>query len=149
MVKPILNIVGGVILFVGSASVESSNSEVECLSKIIYHEARGESLKGKKAVGMVAINRSKNSKFPSSICAVMLQPKQFSWVRKRPKIKDHVLKRKIDGIARTLYNSYHVKKSTPNGLGHLRSALFFRSGSRPNKKQVAKVGQHRFYRGSY
>lgn len=149
MIKPILNIFGGVILFVGSATnAEASKSEIECLSKIIYHEARGESLKGKKAVGMVAINRSKNPKFPSSICAVMVQPNQFSWYKRKPKIKDYSLKRKIDSIARTLYNDYHNKKSSPNGLGHLRGALFFRSGSRSNSKQVAKVGQHRFYRGS-
>jgi len=65
--------------------------QVQCLAANIYHEARGESLKGKFAVGHVTLNRVKSTLFPDSICGVVYQaeykknglPKkyrcQFSW----------------------------------------------------------------------
>lgn len=50
-----------------------------CLALNIYHEARGESLIGQRAVAHVALNRSRNGKFPTSICGVIFQRSQFSW----------------------------------------------------------------------
>lgn len=52
--------------------------ELECLALNIYHEAKGESTAGKIAVGMVTINRTTDSKFPSTICGVVQQKKYFT-----------------------------------------------------------------------
>lgn len=54
-------------------------SDLFCLTQNIYHEARGESLKGQIAVGFVTVNRTLNEDFPSNICAVVHQECQFSW----------------------------------------------------------------------
>lgn len=51
----------------------------ECLAMNIYHESRGEVIEGQMAVGHVTVNRANHPKFPSSICDVVYQPKQFSW----------------------------------------------------------------------
>ncbi|WP_075183055.1 cell wall hydrolase [Pantoea sp. 1.19] len=48
-----------------------------CLALNIYHEARGESLKGQIAVGAVTMNRA-NWK-PKEVCDVVYAPGQFSW----------------------------------------------------------------------
>lgn len=53
--------------------------ELECLAKNIYFEARGEQVEGQIAVAQVTINRVNHSKWPSTICDVVYQPKQFSW----------------------------------------------------------------------
>lgn len=53
--------------------------QILCMAKNIYHEARGESLKGQKAVFHVTFNRTKSKHYPKSICEVVYQYKQFSW----------------------------------------------------------------------
>ncbi|NBB99028.1 MAG: hypothetical protein GVY34_12840 [Alphaproteobacteria bacterium] len=49
-----------------------SNDEA-CLATAIYHEARGESLKGQFAVAEVILNRVASRQFPNSICGVVFQ----------------------------------------------------------------------------
>lgn len=49
--------------------------QIVCISQAIYHEARGESDLGKRAVGHVILNRSK--KFKKTPCEVLRQPGQF------------------------------------------------------------------------
>ena len=53
--------------------------ELACLTLAIYFEAGGQPLKGKIAVGQVILNRVKSSEYPSSICRVVKQHKQFSF----------------------------------------------------------------------
>ena len=60
-----------------------SNSEFQCLTENIYMESRGEPLQGQIMVGKVTINRKVSGKFPSTICGVVYQPKQFSWTIKK------------------------------------------------------------------
>lgn len=49
------------------------NDEKACLATAIYHEARGESLRGQFAVAEVILNRVDSRKFPNSVCAVVYQ----------------------------------------------------------------------------
>ena len=56
-----------------------SEVETTCLIQNIYHEARGESIEGKIAVGYVTINRLQNPQFPKTICGVVYQACQFTW----------------------------------------------------------------------
>ncbi|WP_375598638.1 cell wall hydrolase [Devosia sp. Naph2] len=53
--------------------VEYANSERECLAQAIYHEARGETATGQRAVANVIVNRARSSKFPGSLCGVIYQ----------------------------------------------------------------------------
>lgn len=55
------------------------DKNVTCLAQNIYHEARGESLKGQIAVAQVVLNRTKNDSYPSDICEVVWDKYQFSW----------------------------------------------------------------------
>lgn len=54
-------------------------TEVECLTQNIYHEARGEDTLGQIAVAYVTLNRRDHGYFPDTICDVVWQPSQFSW----------------------------------------------------------------------
>ena len=47
--------------------------QMNCLATNIYHEARGETINGKFAVGNVTLNRVKNKNFPNTICGVVYQ----------------------------------------------------------------------------
>ena len=52
------------------------SDEKACLATAIYHEARGESLRGQFAVAEVILNRVDSRKFPNSICGVVYQGAQ-------------------------------------------------------------------------
>ena len=52
---------------------EVNKKDLECLARNIYYEAGMESEEGKAAVGLVTINRSRDDKFPKSICGVVSQ----------------------------------------------------------------------------
>lgn len=73
------------------STVSVKPKELECLAKNIYHEARGESLQGQIAVAAVTMNRLRAEGFPSSICKVVYQPYQFSWVHQ---LKNHLPRNK-------------------------------------------------------
>jgi hypothetical protein len=55
--------------------------EQECLIKAIYFEARSESLEGQLAVAEVVLNRAASGQYPTTICGVVTQPAQFSFIR--------------------------------------------------------------------
>lgn len=54
-----------------------SAPEQRCLAEGIYFEARGESLKGQAAVAQVILNRVRNPAYPSTICGVVYQNKNW------------------------------------------------------------------------
>ena len=65
-----------------SASVSgvSSSSNQYLLARLIYAEARGESYKGKVAVGAVVLNRVRSSQFPNTLSGVIYQKNAFESV---------------------------------------------------------------------
>lgn len=67
---------------------EVTSEDMECLAGTVYFESKGESLAGQLAVAEVVINRKNSGRFANSICGVVYQPKQFSFVRggKMPRI---------------------------------------------------------------
>ncbi len=54
------------------------NEQEACLATAIYHEARGEPIKGQFAVAEVILNRVASSRFPNTICGVVYQGAQGS-----------------------------------------------------------------------
>jgi len=57
------------------------DEEANCVATAVYFEARGESVEGQLAVARVVMNRAASGQYPSSWCAVVKQPAQFSFVR--------------------------------------------------------------------
>lgn len=60
---------------------DAVDREAECLAVTVYFESKGESLDGQLAVAQTVLNRTRSGRFPSSICGVVFQPGQFSFVR--------------------------------------------------------------------
>ncbi|WP_185829305.1 cell wall hydrolase [Sphingomonas ginkgonis] len=67
-------------LMVANWSNTPLDAETQCLATAVYFEARGESLEGQLAVANVVINRAASGRYPTSWCAVVKQPAQFSFV---------------------------------------------------------------------
>ena len=56
-----------------------SDADFHCLQQNVYWEARNQSTLGQVAVAWVTLNRMMDSRWPSTICEVVWQRKQFSW----------------------------------------------------------------------
>jgi spore germination cell wall hydrolase CwlJ-like protein len=60
----------------------TGDDESECLARAVYWESRGEPLSGQLAVAEVVINRARSGRFAPTLCGVVRQPSQFSFVRR-------------------------------------------------------------------
>lgn len=60
---------------------ETLDEELHCLAATVYFESRSESLAGQLAVAHVVINRAESGRFAKSLCGVVHQKSQFSFVR--------------------------------------------------------------------
>lgn len=121
----------------------TSNDALRCLAGAIYFESKGEPLSGQLAVAEVVINRSKSGRFPGSICAVVTQPGQFSFVRggRVPEIADNHNYRVALAVARVALNDAWDSPASNALFFHARHASFGAS-----RTQVATIGNHIFYR---
>ena len=59
----------------------TGDKQTDCLATSVYFEAQGEPLNGQLAVAQTIMNRAASGRFPSSYCAVVRQPGQFSFLR--------------------------------------------------------------------
>jgi spore germination cell wall hydrolase CwlJ-like protein len=120
--------------------------ELQCLAGAIYFEARGEPLEGQLAVAQVIVNRSEDSRFPSSYCGVVYQRSQFSFVR-----NGHMPKIRTGSKAWT--NAKAIARIAHRGLWDSKAdeALYFHAKYvRPSwsrrKVALATIDTHVFYR---
>lgn len=115
---------------------------IQCMAENVYHEARGESLRGKKAIAAVTMNRVKSDIYPDTVCSVVYQHGQFSWVRKKPKIKGKIPD-EIYSIARQYVLSYSRKLDLTNGATSYHATYV--SPRWKNLRRITKIGKHIFY----
>ena len=127
-----------------SAMPTRNPREIECLARTVYFEARGDVLEGQLAVARTVINRTQSDLFPDSICAVVRQESQFSFVR------DRVIP-EVDRSAPAWRTSVAIaliaRKGWPTRAG---KALFFHAPYKFPKWRLARpalgrIGAHLFY----
>lgn len=119
--------------------------ETECLAASVYFESKSEPLEGQLAVAEVVLNRAKaGGRFPPSVCAVVFQKGQFSFVRGNgfpPINRSGEFWKTAVAIAQIAMNDEWDSRAS--------DALFFHASRvRPgwNKVRVAQLGNHVFYR---
>ena len=74
-----MTLVAGVVTAAMMSAPTIDAKQHNCLAMNIYHEARGERVEGQIAVAQVTVNRVEHTEWPSTICEVVYEPKQFSW----------------------------------------------------------------------
>lgn len=62
-----------------TASLQHANQQHICMANAVWYEARGESLKGRRAVVDVILNRTKAEK--RGVCSVIFRKGQFTWAK--------------------------------------------------------------------
>jgi N-acetylmuramoyl-L-alanine amidase len=126
------------------AGAETGDNETECLARAVYWESKGEPLSGQLAVAEVIINRAHSGRFAPTVCGVVRQPAQFSFVR-RGYIPQP------PSASRDWHTAVAIAQIAMQSLadGAAPRALFFHA-RRVNPgwrlTRVATVGNHVFYR---
>jgi spore germination cell wall hydrolase CwlJ-like protein len=132
-------------MVVSYASTETPDREQECLAGAVFFEARSESLEGQLAVAEVVINRANSGRYPTSLCAVITQKAQFSFIRagKFPPIARHTEAwRKAVAVAHIARQKL-ADRVAPGVLWY--HADYVAPVWRHNLTRVAKIGVHIFY----
>ncbi len=120
--------------------VDLDKSEVECVAKVVVHEAGNQPHKGQLAVAQVIRARMKSGRFAKSACGVVKQRGQFFNVDTyNPPRNNGRWSTAVDIAKRTL-----AGKDEDVAPG----ALFFHSAgaSFPKRTRVAQIADHTFYR---
>lgn len=123
----------------------SLDRETECLAASVYFESKSEPLEGQLAVAEVVLNRAKSGgRFPPSVCSVVFQKGQFSFVRGHgfpPIARSGIMWKTAVAIAQIAMNDQWDSRAS--------KALYFHAARvRPgwNRVRVAQLGNHVFYR---
>ena len=115
--------------------------EVLCLALNLYHEARGEPLKGILHVAAVTIKRKNSKHYPNTICGVVYQKHQFSWAwDKRSDVpKDMKSFLKMLRIASNIHKYSLNKRIKFYHSKHIKPKWAY------NMRIKAHIGNHIFY----
>lgn len=118
--------------------------QINCMAKNIYYEAASEPLEGKLAVAQVTMNRTKNPQFPKTVCGVVYQKGQFSWVNeKQYPIRSKSAWDECMVVARRALTEHKLHDT----IYKTKSMYYHNNRVNPpwNLKYVARIGNHLFY----
>ena len=128
------------------AAAESSDEQFQCLASAVYFESRGEPLEGQLAVAEVILNRVASGRFRGTVCDVVTQPSQFSFVRggriPEPNRASGAWARAV-AIARIAMDNLHDVTGDQSLFFH---ATYVRPSWGRNSARIARIGNHIFYR---
>ncbi len=118
--------------------------EAHCLAGAVYFEAKSESLAGQLAVAKVVMARASSGRFAPSICGVVFQKSQFSFVRGNSMPR-------IDTSGAQWKNATAIAKIAQSGSwkSPVEGALYFharRVSPGWRLKRIGSVDNHVFYR---
>lgn len=124
--------------------------EIQCLAENVYHEARGEPVRGQIAVALVTRNRVAEETRPDSICGVVWERNrrgcQFSWTCDGR--SDRITDRESYSAIYERMRSFYVENpfDFTQGANYYHANYVRPSWSRAFR-QTVQAGTHIFYRG--
>ena len=122
---------------------ELTKAEITCLTRNAYFEARNQGEKGILATVFVVLNRTKDSRFPSTPCKVISMPSQFSWYGKGKVVKDHKTYKEVEVLVKEVLDGKH--KDITRGSTHFHTTKVKPSWCKKMTKTV-KIKDHVFYK---
>ena len=126
--------------------VKEEHVERFCLTQALYYEARGEGVEGQLAVADVILQRQRSKYHPDTICGVVYQPYQFSFVSDGSMLREIDVEswKKADELSGRI-----LRGEVKTGLTG--KALFYHAKSvypdwADEMVKTAEIGNHIFYR---
>jgi spore germination cell wall hydrolase CwlJ-like protein len=128
---------------VSQAAAQPSAKELECMAKVVLHEAGNQSREGQLAVAQIMLNRKQSGRFADSICGVAAQRGQFFDLAAYNPNRDQRWTTALD-VARDAMTG-EGDEIAPGALyfhaATHKASTFFRT-----RQKVASIGAHIFYR---
>ena len=120
------------------------DAQLECMAKVVHHEAGNQPRTGKLAVAQLIMNRVGKDRFADTICAVANQPRQFF------RTASYNPRRDTDSWA----SAVDVSREAMAGSGEavVPGAMFYHAAYQaPNaffrtRQRLSTIGDHVFYR---
>lgn len=113
-------------------SISISEDDITLMAQLVYHEARGESEDGQKAVVEVVLNRVLDSDFKNTVYDVIYEKRQFSTAKK------------LKGTVPNEENYEAVRYVVENGNTIFPTNYVYFSVGKSNGKNFTKLGNHWF-----
>jgi spore germination cell wall hydrolase CwlJ-like protein len=143
---------GGVLLLMLSLAAQSQQQVKEehveryCLTQALYYEARGEGVQGQLAVADVILQRQKSKYHPDTICDVVYEPYQFSFVSDGSTLREIDVEawNKADDLSGRILR--HEVKTSLTGRALFYHAKTIRPDWADSMVKTAEIGNHIFYR---
>jgi N-acetylmuramoyl-L-alanine amidase len=129
-----------------SADADSAaiDPELECMAKVVLHEAGGESRQGQLAVAQLMMNRVESGRFADTVCGVANQPGQFFRTATYNPDRSGAQWKSAVAVSRAARRGA-TAEVVPGALffraSYSAATRFFRG-----RQQIASLGGHVFYR---
>lgn len=124
-------------------TADLDDENLRCLAGAIYFESRGEPLAGQLAVAKVILNRAQSGRFGGSLCGVITQRGQFSFVRggRVPSVSPNADYRLATAVAKVAMADAWDSDADEALYFHAR-----RAAPGWSRTRIASIGNHVFYR---
>ena len=126
------------------ADAAKVDAELECMAKVVVHEAGNQSRRGQLAVAQLIMNRIESGRFPTTACGVANQRGQFFHTAEYNPPRDSAAWTSAVEVSRQARNG-NGEEVAPGALffhaAYASADSFFRT-----RRRVATLGDHIFYR---
>src|SRR5215471_17653421 len=125
---------------------QAQRAEMTCMTEAIYYEARGEGVRGQEAVAEVILQRMKSGLHPKTICGVVREPGQFSFVAdgSTSRALDLDAWDKVSELSSRILRHEVVTQMTGRALFY--HTVNVRPDWASSMVMTAQIGNHIFYR---
>ena len=143
--------------------------EVYCLAENIYYEARNEDIRGQFAVASVTLNRTKDGRYPNTVCGVVQQSARsritnglvcaFSWYCENDKKGKEIPVKNRDGsINQAVIDQFQIAsivaitvlsgnvEDNTKGATHFHNPFTSNPAWKYQLTKTMRVGNHDFYK---
>jgi len=145
---------GGVFLLIMALAAQNQQAKVEahermettCLAQALYYEARSEGVRGQEAVAEVILHRARSGRHPKTICGVVREPSQFSFIGDGSMLRELDIEswEKAKGLSERIMRREIVTSMTGRALYY--HAVNVRPVWADSMVMTAQIGNHVFYR---
>jgi len=144
----------GILLLIAALAAHNHHVKVEaraqaettCMAQALYYEARSEGVRGQEAVAEVILDRTHSGAHASTVCGVVHEPRQFSFV------SDGSMERKLDPEAWNSATQLATRilrreiVTTMTGRAQFYHAVSVQPEWANTLVRTAQIGNHIFYR---
>lgn len=133
-----------------SSGATMSGDDATCLTQAVYYEARSEPIEGQQAVAQVVMNRTRNGRYPNSVCGVVYERTGAYGTCQFTFVCDGSMRRPMQGEAWERAQSVATQALHGFELAPLKDAMHYHADYvspawSVTLPRIRQIGRHIFY----